>query len=159
MKTFKTKKGTELIITQIKGKDYLQVAQRIIWFREERELFSIETEIVNLSEDSCLSKAYVKDESGRIIAMSHKFEDRVGFTDFIEKSETGAIGRALALCGFGTQFCADDLNEGLRLADAPIEKPKKEIKHVSNNEKTGAYNSFNQTKVGTNNGNRNKNEL
>lgn len=42
-----------------------------------------------------------------------------GFGDFIEKAETGAIGRALALVGFGTQFCADELDEGPRLADSP----------------------------------------
>ena len=60
--------------------------------------------------------------SGRVIATSHKREDERGFPDFMEKSETGAIGRALALCGFGTQFCADELDEGSRLADSPISK-------------------------------------
>src|SRR5690606_32778738 len=31
-------------------------------------------------------------------------------------------GRALALIGFGTQFCADELDEGERIVDAPVAK-------------------------------------
>lgn len=149
MKTFKTKGGSELIISQIKGKDYLMVAQRIIWFREEHPDYTIETEIIKLAQDSCLSKAYIKDSSGRIISMSHKFEDAKGFPDFIEKSETGAIGRALALSGYGTQFCADDLDEGKRLADAPIE---------SNNKQEVTFDNYDKQKAGIN-GNRNNNDI
>jgi hypothetical protein len=40
----------------------------------------------------------------------------------MEKAETGAIGRALALIGYGTQFCADELDEGDRIVDAPVAK-------------------------------------
>jgi len=57
------------------------------------------------------------------VSTSHKFEDAVGFADFREKAETGAIGRALALIGYGTQFCADELDEGARIVDSPIGKP------------------------------------
>jgi len=64
-------------------------------------------------------RAVIKDQTGRLIATSHKFESKEGFPDFIEKAETGAIGRALALCGFGTQFCADELDEGKRIVDSP----------------------------------------
>ena len=39
----------------------------------------------------------------------------------MEKAETGSIGRALAYCGYGTQFCADELDEAERIVDAPIE--------------------------------------
>lgn len=120
MKIFKTPKGSELKLIDIKGKDYLQVAQRIIWFREDHPDSTIETEIIKLEQNSCLTLARIRDSSGRVISTSHKLEDAKGFPDFIEKSETGAIGRALALCGYGTQFCADDLDEGTRLADAPI---------------------------------------
>lgn len=103
---------------QLKGKDYLPVAERLIWFREERPDWSIETEI-KPTDTSCLGRAVIKNEKGVIIATAHKFENVKGFGDFIEKSETGAIGRALALCGFGTQFCADDLNEHDRIVDSP----------------------------------------
>jgi len=119
MKMHKTKAGTELPISNIKGKDYLEVKYRIVWFLEERPKFSIETEPVQVTTTSAFFKATVRDEAGRIAATGHKFEDKSGFPDFIEKAETGAIGRALILLGYGTQFCADELDEGERIVDSP----------------------------------------
>jgi hypothetical protein len=120
-RTYRTPKGTELPILNLRGKDYLEVKFRLVWFREEHPDWSIETEILSATETSAYARAIVKDEQGRIIATSHKFETKQGFPDFIEKAETGAIGRALALIGFGTQFCADELDEGDRIVDAPVE--------------------------------------
>lgn len=121
MKTFKTPKGTELPLLDFRGKPYLQVAHRLVWFREERPDWSIETEIFRLENNAALGKASIKDASGKVVATGHKYEDVKGFGDFIEKAETGAIGRALALCGYGTQF-APEFDEGERLADAPIQR-------------------------------------
>ena len=118
-KIFKTAKGTELPLMSLKGKDYLEVKWRLVWFREEKPSWGIETEFVVITEDSSTAKAIIKDESGRIIATSHKTENSQGFGDFLEKSETGAIGRALALIGYGTQF-ADELDEGERIVDSPV---------------------------------------
>jgi hypothetical protein len=56
-------------------------------------------------------QAVVKDAQGRIVATASKMETRDDFADFVEKAETGAIGRALAMCGYGTQF-APELSEG-----------------------------------------------
>lgn len=120
--TWKTPKGTTLFLLDLRGKPYLPVAERLIWFREEHPLWTIKTEIKPTATE-CLATAYIQDETGRLIAMAHKFENQKGFPDFIEKSETGSIGRALALCGYGTQFCADELNEGERIVDAPANRP------------------------------------
>jgi hypothetical protein len=121
-KTFNTPGGTVLPISDIKGKDYLEVKYRLVWFREVHPLFTIETTIVNLSEKAAVVKAVIKDETGRVLATSHKSETEKGFFDFMEKAETGAIGRALALLGFGTQFCADELDEGERIVDSPKDR-------------------------------------
>lgn len=122
MKSFKTPKGTELTLLDLRGKDYLEVKYRLVWFREVHPLWAIETELVSSSEKATLAKATIKDESGRIIATAHKYEDKQGFADHTEKAETSAIGRALALIGFGTQFCADELDEGSRIVDAPVNR-------------------------------------
>lgn len=122
-RTFKTEKGTELPLLDLRGKDYLQVAHRLVWFREQHPDWSIETQIISFSENGALVKATIKNDKGITIATSHKTEDRKGFQDFIEKAETGAIGRALAACGFGTQF-APELDEGERLADSPVQRPQ-----------------------------------
>jgi hypothetical protein len=119
MRSYKTTKGTELPLLNLRGKEYLEVKYRLVWFREDHPDWSIETELVSVTDVSAYAKATIRDDKGRIIATSHKFESIQGFPDFIEKAETGAIGRALALIGYGTQFCADELDEGKRIVDAP----------------------------------------
>ncbi len=109
-------------LMQIKGKDYLQVQWRIVWMREDHHDWGIETEIVNSVPGGAQVKATVKDASGRILAQAHKMETKAGFGDYLEKAETGAIGRALALCGYGTQFTGDELDEGVRIVDSPVDK-------------------------------------
>lgn len=116
--TFKTPKGTVLHIMDIKGKPYLTVQERIIWFREEHPKGRIITEIISTSETHTIMKASIIVD-GEIVAQAHKREDKSHFPDHLEKCETSAIGRALALCGFGTQFTALEFHEGERLADAP----------------------------------------
>lgn len=123
MNTVVTKGGTTLPIQLIKGKQYLNVAYRLVWFREENPNWSIETEFISMAENSAIAKAIIKNDKGVIAATAHKHETKEGFPDFLEKAETGAIGRALALCGYGTQF-TDDLDEGDRLAESPIVSAK-----------------------------------
>ncbi len=119
MNSYKTKKGTDLPILNLKGKAYLQVAYRILWFREEKSDWSIETDFMAQGDAFAIAKAIIKDSSGRIMATAHKKEEKTHFPDFIEKAETGAIGRCLALVGYGTQF-AEDLDEGERIVDSPL---------------------------------------
>jgi hypothetical protein len=120
MKTIKLKSGIELPIMNLKGKDYLQVAHRLVWFREEHPDWGIETSFVVATDQSAMAKAIIRDEAGRLMATSHKEESAKDFPmGHREKAETGAIGRALALCGYGTQF-EPDLDEGDRIVDSPI---------------------------------------
>ena len=119
-RVFATAKGTELPLLNLRGSDYLEVKYRLVWFREEHPTWSIETEFVTVTDRAACARAVIRDESGRVIATSHKMESSASFPDFMEKAETGAIGRALALIGYGTQFCADDLDEGERIVDSPV---------------------------------------
>ncbi len=122
-RNFKTQKGTELPLLNLRGKEYLEVKYRLVWFREEHPDWSIETEFVSVTDKSATARATIRDTQGRILSVSHKFENERGFPDFLEKAETGAIGRALALVGYGTQFCADELDEGNRIVDSPVAPP------------------------------------
>jgi len=127
MKTWKTPKGTELTLIDLKGKDYLPVQQRVIWFREEHPMGRIETQIVSHSPASSVCRASIFILNGKgeyvLLAQGTKSETSQGFSDHLEKSETSAIGRALALCGYGTQFTGDDLAEGERIVDGPVARP------------------------------------
>lgn len=130
MSIFKTPKGTELPLLDLRGKPYLQVAHRLVWMREEHSDWQIKTAVTyDLEKRWAIGHATITDGSGRALATAHKFEDAKGFQDYIEKSETGAIGRALALCGYGTQF-APEFDEAERVVDSPVvNKPSKTEKH------------------------------
>lgn len=122
MNSFKTPKGTILPLLNLRGKLYLQVAQRLVWFREDNPSWLITTSFLRMEEDSTIAKAEIFDEIGKLRAVGHKREDRKDFSDHLEKAESSAVGRALAMIGYGTQFTAEELNEGERLADAPIDR-------------------------------------
>ncbi len=107
-------------LISLKGKDYLPVAARLIWFRQEHPDWSIITTPVeiNLEKQYAIFSASIMNEDGKIIATGTKMETVKDFGDYLEKSETGSVGRALAMCGYGTQF-APELAEGGRIADSP----------------------------------------
>jgi hypothetical protein len=113
--------------------DYLEVKWRLVWFREQYPHGTIWTESILLDWDKGVSiyKASVTDGEGGM-ATGTGTETRQGFADFVEKSETRAIGRALAALGIGTQFVGEDLSEGDHVADAPIAVPQS-IPHASTN--------------------------
>lgn len=131
-KIFETKKGTKIPLMNLKGKDYMMVAYRIQWFTEEVPSFEITTTFSTLNDEQTVAHATVKvlDETGRSIraASGTKRETKKDFADHTEKAETAAIGRALIQLGFGTQFALSDMEEGMRLADSPLEGVKTETK-------------------------------
>ena len=134
----KSKQGTQ---------EYLPVQWRLVWFREICPQGEIVTELITLDLDRetqeegyawnnetrrsekvvkrakgyALFKATVKDGKGGI-ATGYKSEKAASFSEFAEKAETGAIGRALAALGYGTQFTGDDLDEQHRIVDAPVDR-------------------------------------
>lgn len=89
----------------IKGKSYVMVNERIKYFRENYKGWSLTSELVNLTEDSCVIKAVVTDENGVIKATGFAQEDRtssmINKTSFVENCETSAWGRALGNLGIG----------------------------------------------------------
>lgn len=89
----------------IKGKEYVMVNERLKQFRENYKGYSLISEIVNLTEDSCVMKAIILDADGKTVATGHAQEDRtssmINKTSFVENCETSAWGRALANFGIG----------------------------------------------------------
>jgi hypothetical protein len=138
-------------IIQIKSdqsvRDYLPVQWRLVWFRSLCPEGTIETEIIHLdldreTEEEVLAwnnerrrsekvvkhakglvvfKATVSDGKGGV-ATGTKMEKAASFSDWLEKAETGAIGRALAALGYGTQFTGDELDEAHRIVDSPVSR-------------------------------------
>jgi len=104
---------------KLQGREYLPVAPRVVMFREAHPEWAIVTELVD-NGGKGLVKAYIQDAGGGVIATAHKTVVSFKGGD-VEKAETGAIGRALSLAGFGT-IAAQDLDEGEQIADAPVER-------------------------------------
>lgn len=93
-------------LTDLNGKDYLEVKWRLLWLRTEHPDASIETELVKHEADMALFRARVSlVEGGNATGWGSETADDFG--DYIEKAETKALGRALAALGYGTQFCED----------------------------------------------------
>ena len=91
--------------TDIKGKDYAEVNQRIKAFRMVEPDGAIIPEIVKLENGTCVMKATVLDGNGKVLGIGHAYEKEdssfINKTSYIENCETSAVGRALGMCGFG----------------------------------------------------------
>jgi hypothetical protein len=115
-------------LSKVDGKDYLEVKWRLVWFRDVWPNGTITTEPLELSDQRAVFRATVTaiDADGVIrgSATGTKASSPQQFKrGYIEKAETGAIGRALAALGFGTQF-EPEFDEGEHIVDAPVESPR-----------------------------------
>ncbi len=108
-------------LINLKGKPYLPVAGRIAIIRAEQKPYSIKTTPLQIEMEHgfAVFQAEVWLD-GILLGMGTKQESKKDFPDFVEKAETGAIGRALAIAGFGTMYALQDFDEGERMADAPV---------------------------------------
>lgn len=91
--------------TDIKGKAYAEVNQRIKAFRMIHPNGAIVPEILSLENGIVTMKATVYDNDHNIIAVGTAQEKEsssfINKTSYIENCETSAVGRALGFCGFG----------------------------------------------------------
>jgi hypothetical protein len=104
----------EHLIT-LKNKPYLEVKWRLVWMNSVCDSYSIETEIVAHELDKyAIVRARVgvrtRGEPELRIATATKREDKAHFPDYLEKAESGSVGRALGMLGYGTQW-AEEFSE------------------------------------------------
>lgn len=97
--------NSEIKTTDIKGKDYAEVPQRIKAFRSVCPNGAIVTELLSCENGVCIFKASVFDENQVLIGTGTAYEREdssfINKTSYIENCETSAVGRALGMCGFG----------------------------------------------------------
>lgn len=99
------KKANEsLRSTDIKGKAYIEVNQRIKAFRMLYPMGTITTEMLSNENGVCVFKANVYSDDV-LLATGHAYEKEsssyINRTSYIENCETSAVGRALAMLGIG----------------------------------------------------------
>lgn len=116
----------------IKGKPYIEVNERIKFFRENFKDWALESDIVSLDNGVCVIKATVKNPEGIIKATGYAYEKEdstfINKTSYIENCETSAWGRALGNLGIGIDTSIASAEEVLNATlnqDKPKAKPKK----------------------------------
>ena len=91
--------------TDIKGKDYAEVNQRIKAFRMIYPQGTIQTHLVSNENGVCIFRASVLAEDGTLLGTGTAYEKEnstfINKTSYIENCETSAVGRALGMAGFG----------------------------------------------------------
>mgnify|MGYP001268065259 CR=1 FL=1 len=103
--------------TNIRGKQYVEVNERIKFFRQEDQYkgWGIHTDINMLDGDQCLCKCTIVNEDGEVIAQGHAHEvkssSNINKTSHVENCETSAVGRALAMLGIGIDTSIASANE------------------------------------------------
>lgn len=97
-----------IITTNIKGRDYAEVNQRIKAFRMLYPQGFIHTGITSNEDGVCVMRAevgYFENGAKVILGTGTAYEKEnstfINKTSFIENCETSAVGRALAMCGIG----------------------------------------------------------
>ena len=101
--------NAQIVTTNIKGKEYAEVNQRIKAFRMVYPEGFIKTELVTLEDGVCVMKgaAGFYDENGneRLLAEAWAYEKEtssyINKTSFIENCCTSVTGRVLGKCGYG----------------------------------------------------------
>lgn len=122
--------------TNIKGKDYAEVNQRIKAFRMLYPEGFIETNLISNENGICVFQAIVGNGEnilGTGTAYEKEGSSFINKTSYIENCETSAVGRALGMAGFGIDTSvasAEEVqnainNQEKKITKAQIEKLKK----------------------------------
>lgn len=136
--------------TNIKGKEYVEVNERIKFFRNEKkyEGWCLTSEIIHLDSDSCVIRAEIRDENWVLRSTGFAQEDKsssyINKTSYVENCETSAWGRALANLGIGIDTSIASSNEvamAVAKQSAPAKKPAKKTaaKPATKEEKPSLY--------------------
>ena len=114
--------------TDIKGKEYAEVNQRIKAYRMVYPTGAITTQMVSNENGICIFNAIVRDEQGNILGTGTAYEKEnstfINKTSYIENCETSAVGRALGMAGFGIDTSVASAEEVQNAIANQEEKPK-----------------------------------
>lgn len=124
--------------TNIKGKDYAEVPQRIKAFRMVYPDGFITTELLSDVDGVCHFKAscgYYYDTRPVVLGTGHAYEREsssfINKTSYIENCETSAVGRALGMAGFGIDTSVASYEEVANaIAQQSSEKPTPDLDYT-----------------------------
>lgn len=113
---------------KIHGKEYMEVKDRITFFRKNYEDGQIITTMLPSGDGMCIFKVEVF-IGGVLKATGHAYEKegstQVNTTSYVENCETSAVGRALGILGIGIDgsvASAEEVANAIKQQNAPEEK-------------------------------------
>lgn len=121
----------------IKGKDYITVNERLIYFRsqEQFEGWQISETIVSIDDKEGIFKVTILNHEGFEIASAHAQEYRdssyINKTSFVENGFTSALGRALGYLGIGIDTSIASANEVQNAVKNKTTAPKDDKKWLT----------------------------
>lgn len=146
------KANETLRFSDIKGKNYAEVPQRVKAFRMLYPEGFIETELVSNCDGVCIFKAkvgyYGEDGQQRVLGTGSAYEREgssyINKTSYIENCETSAVGRALGFLNIGSDESIASYEE---VANAitqqdEMKKKAKEEKFVPEYDARGAVKAY-----------------
>lgn len=157
------KKANETIkTTNIKGKEYAEVNQRIKAFRMVYPEGFIDTNMISCENGVCIIRAEVgffEDGQTHILGAGTAYEKEnstfINKTSYIENCETSAVGRALGMAGFGIDVSVASAEEVInainnqndkKMVESVQAKPIDEIKIKIINDAVGKIITADQLK-------------
>lgn len=116
-----------IVTTNIKGKDYAEVNQRIKAFRMVHPNGRIITELTSLKDGVCIFRASIYNDQDELLGTGTAYEKEnstfINKTSYIENAETSSVGRALGMLGFGIDTSVASAEEVANAIEN--QKPKK----------------------------------
>lgn len=121
----KVNKGLKTI--PIKGKEYIEVNQRVTAFRRLHPEGSISTTVQDFVNGVILVRAEIRDGEGKLLASGLALEEKtssaINKTSYVENCETSAVGRALGFLGIGIDTAIasyDEVSHAIEQQEAPL---------------------------------------
>ncbi|KUO69349.1 MAG: hypothetical protein APF77_02395 [Clostridia bacterium BRH_c25] len=119
-------------LVKVQGKIYPVVGGRLRLAHDENKSLSIETSVVQYSEDSTVIQASIRTEKGTFTGLGNASakRDRVLSNAILELAETRAIARALRFAGYGVEYTGyEEVGEGKNTAaEDPLLKDEEQKK-------------------------------
>jgi hypothetical protein len=124
----------QLKTVNIKGKQYVEVNERVRYFRENFAEGAILTEVVSHTAHPQTGKMVIMFKAdiyvnGVLVARAHSQEKEcdgfINATSYVENGETSAIGRALGVFGIGIDgsvASADEVQNAILQQSQPVEE-------------------------------------
>jgi hypothetical protein len=151
--------------TDIKGKPYVEVNERLKYFRANFTGYSLLTEIITLDDEKIVIRANIKNDKGIIVAQGLAREKNgdsfINKTSYVENCETSAWGRALANFGIGIdgsvssadevqnaienqkkKTIEDKIDESTEQLDNALKDNKQKVQSQLGQQVTGTFKSF-----------------